>query len=139
MKKEEHIKKYGVEAYKKKLQQTLDWRREHLEEPEKAIANRHEWSHKGGKYYKHYREHQSTGIPGERNLIRNKHRSRYRKYKQIIAPESQIHHEWVGNTAKYRGMALVEREQHQYGFVDVIQILEGKITLFTEDDIKASG
>lgn len=89
-------------------------------------------------YYKHYREHQSTGIPGERNSIRNKHRSRYRKYKQIIAPDSQIHHEWIGGTAEYQGMALVEKYQHQYGFIDVIQILEGEITLFSEADIKAS-
>ena len=125
MKKVEFIERHGVEAYKKKLQQTLDWRREHLEEPKKVIANRHEWSRKGGKYYKHYREHQSTGIPGERNLVRNKHRSRYRKYKQIIAPESQIHHEWIPNTSEYNGIALVETNQHLHGFIDVIQILEG--------------
>ena len=139
MRKAEFIKKYGIKAYERAQQQWNEGSRlRRLNHPKEVIANHRKEARKGGKYYKHYREHQSTGIPGERNLIRNKHRSRYRKYKRIIAPDSQIHHQWIPNTAMYRGVALVEKYQHQYGFIDVIQILEGEITLLSEEDIKTS-
>jgi hypothetical protein len=65
-----------------------------------------------------------------------KHAHQYKPYKDSIAPDSQIHHEWVPETAEYRGVALVEAEQHMHGFVDVIEILAGKITLLTEEEIK---
>jgi hypothetical protein len=77
-----------------------------------------------------------TGLQGARNKIRLKHRNQYRPYKQIIAPDSQIHHEWIPKTAEYRGLALVEANAHQYGIVDVIQILDGKITLLTEEQVR---
>ena len=67
------------------------------------------------------------------------HGNLWRKYKNIIAPESQIHHEWIPGTANYRGVALVEADQHMHGIVDVIEILEGKITLLTEDKVKEKG
>ena len=34
---------------------------------------------------------------------------------------------------------VVEKDQHIHGFIDVIQILEGEITLFTEEEIKNRG
>jgi hypothetical protein len=60
----------------------------------------------------------------------------WRPYKNIIAPGSQLHHNWIPGTADYTGLALVEADQHMRGFIEVIQILEGKITLFTEKEIR---
>lgn len=77
-----------------------------------------------------------TGIQGDKNKIRMKHAHQYKPYKMIIALESQIHHEWVPDTPEYRGVALVEKDQHMHGFVDVIEILDGKITLLTEEEVK---
>lgn len=156
MRQEEYIKRYGEGAYEKKLQQRRDWYKEHSEQkgetdrlwrlnhPEEVKATNQtknqvtnpEINRKGGKYYEKMRKYFSTGIPYERALIRTRHANRYRSYKNIIAPESQIHHEWIPNTSNYRGMALVEKEQHMHGFVDVIQILEGEITLLTEEEIR---
>ena len=109
-----------------------------LKHPEKVKANNHEICHKGGKYYEKRLKYDSTGIRHERNLVRSKHKQRYRPYKKIIDPRglTQIHHQWQPETADYTGVALVEKDQHQYGFIDVIQILEGKITLLTEAEIQ---
>ena len=104
--------------------------------PKKAIAYQHDANRKGGKYYERQQRYERTGIPGKRNKIRVNHRNHYRPFKQIIAPESQIHHEWIPDTADYRGVALVEADQHMHGFIDVIQILEGEITIFTEAEIR---
>ena len=109
------------------------WREAH---PEEVKAKCQETSRKGGKYYEKRLKYNTTGLPHERNLVRGKHNRRYRPYKQIIAPDSELHHEWIPNTANYRGVALVEKEPHQYGIIDVIQILEGEIRLFTEAEIK---
>ena len=89
----------------------------------------------GGKWYKHKLEYDRTGLRGQRNHIRERHRRQYKQYKQIIAPDSQLHHEWIPETAEYRGLALVEAKAHQYGIIDVILILDGKITLLTEEEI----
>ena len=107
-----------------------------LKHPEKVKANNHEMCHKGGKYYEQRLKYDSAGIRHERNLVRSKHKQRYRPYKKIIAPDSVLHHEWLPNTANYQGVALVEKDQHQHGFIDVIQILEGEITLLTEEEIQ---
>lgn len=162
MKKEEFVRKYGEAVYKKKLQQKRDWFLLHHEEenaktrewnekhPEEAKQSKQLWrsnhpdkvkkshqerSRKGGKYYGEKREYERTGIQGERNVIRSKHGKKYRPYKKITAPGSQLHHQWVPGTADYRGVALVEADQHMHGFIDVIQILEGEITLLTEAEI----
>lgn len=151
MKKEEFIRRRGEVAYERYLQQGRDsharLRKGHQEEantqtqawreanPERVKASNHEGSRKGGKYYEHTLEYNKTGIRGERNKLRRKHRGQYIPFKQIIAPESQIHHEWIPGTAEYTGVALVEKDQHMHGFVDVIKILDGKITLFTEREI----
>lgn len=137
----------GEETYQKLLQQNQEWRERN---PEKAKEIRREWRRnnlkrakrtdqerhcKGGKYYEQTREYDRTGLRHERNLVRGKHQFRYRPFKQLIAPNSQIHHEWIPGTADYIGVALVETNQHQHGFIDVIQILEGEITLLTESEI----
>lgn len=147
MKKKEFIRRYGEEAYDKKLEQNKNWNREHsvkagesnrqwrIDNPEKIKAHNME-RYKGGKYYEKCREYYKTGIPYERKLVRNKHLRWWTPYKQIIAPGSQIHHEWISETADYRGVALVEQDQHLHGFIDVIQILEGEITLLREEEIR---
>lgn len=151
MKKEEIIKRYGEGEYNRQLEQKRAYREAHREEanarnkkyaeehPEQVIATSQEQNRKGGKYYDKTLEDNRTGLRGDRNKIRLKHRNQYRPFKNIIAPESQIHHEWVPDTSEYRGVALVEAEAHQYGIVDVIEILDGKITLLTEDEIKKKG
>lgn len=146
MKKEEYILKYGQAAYKKRLEQSQTWRTNNPEQvkielqewrganPEKVKATHHE-NLKGGKYYKKMRLYEMTGLRHARSLIRRKHQKKWTPFKQIIAPESQIHHEWIPETANFRGVALVEADQHMHGFIDVIQILEGEITLLTEAEI----
>jgi hypothetical protein len=137
MNKEERIKRYGEEAYEKKLEQNRErnekWQEEH---PEEVIANNQEIHRRGGKYYDKHLKDNRTGLRGDRNRIRKKHAKQYKPYKDIIAPDSQIHHEWVPRTSEYTGMALVEKDAHMHGFVDVIEILDGKITLLTEEEVK---
>lgn len=133
MNKEERIKRYGKEADEKMEQQARDW---HANNPEKVVACNREISHKGGKWYEQHLKYNTSGIQGERHVIRKKHGHRYHPYKKIIAPESQIHHEWTRETANYTGVALVEKDQHMHGFIDVIQILEGEITLLSEEEIR---
>ena len=151
MKKEEYIRRYGIKAYAKMQQQKREWEKKHPEKgreksrlwkqknPEKVIATSQDRGRKGGKYYEHTMKYMMSGLPHERNLVRMHHRYLYRPYKQVIAPDSQIHHQWVPGTANYTGVALVEKDQHMHGFIDVIQILEGEITLLSEEDIRKGG
>ena len=144
MNKEEYTESRGEEAYEKMLHQITDWRAQHPKEIsvanrkwreanlDEVLLNNQETCRKGGKYYKHVLEYRRTGLQGKRNKIRHKHGHRYRQFKRIIAPNSQIHHEWIPGTAEYTGVALVETNPHRYGVIDVIQILEGAITLLTE-------
>jgi cell division inhibitor SulA len=72
-----------------------------------------------------------------KNRVREKDAIFYRRFKNIIAPTSQLHHEWANNgTAEYTGVALVEADQHVHGFVDVIHVLRGGIILFTEASLQ---
>ena len=161
MNKEEYIKRYGKVAYEKHLQQSRDWYAAHPAQkkaadtrwyaahseqkkaavacwvaanPEKVLANNQEHSCKGGKYYEKWLEYLRTGLQAERNKIRAKHRRQYQAIKQAT-PNSVLHHEWIPGTAKYRGLALVEKVPHQNGIIKPILILEGEITLFTEKKI----
>lgn len=136
MKKEETIKRRGEAAYGKLQQQSRDWLLNH---PKEVKARQHERDRKGGRYYGSRTAYNSTGLPHDRNLVRQKHGNLYRPYKRIIAPESQLHHEWIPGTANFRGVALVEKDQHQHGYIDVIQILEGEITLLTEEEVRRGG
>lgn len=133
MNKEEFISRYGEEGYEKMLEQTRVWQKEH---PEELKLRSQKQCRKDGEYYDKKVEYNRTGLQGERNKIRKKHAYQYRSFKMIIAPDSQLHHEWIQKTAEYRGVALVEKDPHQYGIIDVIQILDGNITLLTEKDIK---
>ena len=133
MKKEEFIKKYGEAAYSRKLACGRSWADSH---PEQRQANSQESSRKSGRNYEKKVRYDYTGLQGERNCVRRGHRKRWQLYKQIIAPDSQLHHEWVPRTAEYNGLALVEKDQHQHGAIDVIEILDGEITVFTEQELQ---
>ena len=157
MKKEECIARYGEAEYARRLEQrrayykahkeednarNKKYREEHKEEEEyqeKVKARNQEQNRKGGKYYDKMLEDDRTGLRGARKKIRMKHAHYYKPYKAIIAPDSQLHHEWVPDTSEYRGVALVEADQHMHGFVDVIEILDGKITLLTEEEVRNGG
>ena len=135
MKKEEFIAKYGIAAYGNIQVHSKGWNDAH---PEEVVAFCAEQCHKGGKYHIQQQEYIQNGISGEKHSIRNKHRKMWRRFKNIIAPGSQIHHEWLNDgTPNYRGVALVEADQHMDGDIDVIHILEGNITLFTEAEIRS--
>ena len=147
MKKEEIIKRYGKAAYEKMLQQTRDWNKQHINEkkviakkwrecnPDKVKAHNQEGNRKGGKYYEKQLEYKTIGFQGERNHIRATHNYQYRAIKQAT-PNSVLHDEWIPGTAKYRGLALVEKVPHQNGIIKVIKVLEGQITAFTEKEIR---
>lgn len=140
MKKEERIERYGEAAWEKHLQQGRDWKAQWRKaNPDKVKTNNQEIHRKGGKYYEKKRIYDTTGLQGERHRIRVKHGSQYRLFKQIIAPDSEIQHEWLPGTANYRGVALVEEDPHRHGIIKVIKILEGEITLFTEKEIAKGG
>lgn len=148
MNKTEFIKKYGEAAYDKHQEVSNRWKaankkRERatgkqwrLLHPEKVKQVNKETSRKGGKYYEQHKQYKKTGLQYEKLLVRQKHQRIWTPFKRIIAPDSILHHEWLPDTPDYRGVALVEKDQHQHGFIDVIQILEGEITLLTEADIR---
>lgn len=134
--KEEYIKEYGEAAYRaleKMRDATRKWNENH---PNKVQEASHEGSRRGGKYYKRVLKYSHTGLQGERNKIRYKHGRKWRDYKNIVAPGSQLHHAWRPGTSEYSGLALVEADQHRHGIIDVIQVLDGEITLFTEEEIR---
>ena len=136
MKKEEFIERHGKAAYEKRLAQIRAWREA---PPEKLEEIRRQQARKGGKRYEKTLEYDHTGLQGEKRRVRTNHGTKYRPYKDIIAPDSQIHHQWVPGTSDYDGVALVEKDQHMRGFVDVIRILEGDITVFTEEELRNHG
>lgn len=133
MRKKEFIKRYGKAAYEDLERRIEKWRREN---PTKLKEHGWAQNRKGGARYEKKKVYNRTGIPGARQKIRLRHGGKFHKFKKIIAPDSQIHHQWRQGSAKYDGVALVERDQHMRGFVNVIQILEGEITLFTEKEIR---
>jgi hypothetical protein len=133
MKKEEYIKRYGKAAYEKL--------REHGQagnkaNPEKFAEHKHELSRKGGRYYQKALMRNRMGLRGARRGIPRTHQNKYRPYKKIISQDSQLHHQWIPETSKYTGVALVEADQRMHGFIDVIESSKGNITMFTEKEIR---
>lgn len=144
------IAKHGEEAYEDKKRRSREkywkdpkanneacrkWREEN---PDEVRANGKQQCNKGGKYYEKCKEYNNTGLRNERNRVRSEHQNLYRPFKKMIAPNSQIHHGWIPETANYTGVALVEANQHMHGIIDVIKILEGEIILFTEAEVSAA-
>lgn len=139
MKKKDFIKKYGKKAYLKQQEQTKDWQSANPSRLQAASKRQNlKRQRKDGEDYEKAIIYQMNGIPHAKGLIRRKHGYQWWQFKQIIAPESQIHHQWLLGTADYRGVALVEADSHMHGFIDVIQILEGEITLLTEAEIRGA-
>ena len=149
--KEEFIERHGEEAYDKHLEQK---RQEYKAKPDKVKAWVRQWQEanpgkmeeyvhsqcrKGGKGYEKKLKYEHTGLLGERNKIRSKHARMWRQYKSIIAPGSQLHHQWRPGTSEYSGLALVEADPHMHGIIDVIRILDGEITVFTEKELRERG
>ena len=152
MNKEEFIRKYGEEAYEAKVRRRREsrksrqgyknelagsaiWWSKNLEKIEEYAKGR---NRPGGIYYDEILRKNKEGLRHERAKRRGRDGHKYREYKQIIDPEglSQVHHSWYRGSAECSGIALVEKSQHQHGYIDVIQILEGEITLFTEAEIR---
>lgn len=161
--KDDYLAKFGQEAYDNHLARRREWganleggeaqrsqdRRDANPEqsreydrawrdrnPQKVIEKGRKVSRKGGAYYEKKQKYKQTGLSGEREHVRMRHGYYWRPYKNLIAQGSQLHHEWIEGTAEYTGMALVETDQHMHGIIDVIEILEGKITLLTEKEIR---
>jgi len=133
MKKREYIKLYGKGAYEKMKRQSGEWKKRN---PLRAREADHDRNRKGGKHYGTKLNYQLTGLSGEKHKVRRKHGALYRPFKKIIAPLSQLHHQWRFGSAGYDCVALVEKNQHMHGVIDVIEVLEGEITLFTEKAIR---
>lgn len=132
--KDEFIAKYSEEAYKKRAaEKSRQWRKAY---PEKAKEYNHELSRKEGKYYLKALKYDHTGLRGERGRIRRNHQYMWRQYKNVIAPKSQLHHQWIPGSAQYAGVALVEKDQHMHGRIKVIKILDGEITVFSEKELQ---
>lgn len=141
MKKKEFIKRYGQSKYEEMLKQRRgrtrnsylgkqkEWRDANPEviKFHHAAANR-----KGGMHYEKRLRENREGLQGDRGRIRRIDGNRFRRYKPFFAKQSQLHHEWIPGTAKYRGIALVEQEQHMRSIIDVFMVLEGEITVFNE-------
>lgn len=130
------IKKQREVSAEKKRERDRKYRQNH---PQRSKINDGERNRKGGKYYERRRKYESTGLQGERHRIRTRHAKKWRQYKRIVALDSQIHHAWQQGTAKYTGVALVETDQHRHGIIDVIQILDGEITVFSERELIERG
>lgn len=152
MKKDEFIAKYGEEAYKKQLAKNClraaEWHQAHQEEhnaskrdwrnahPEEVKARNREICRKGGKYYDKMLKYKQTDLQRKKNKIRKNHNLEFREIKDTLAEEVELHHEWIGDTAEYRGVGFVEKVAHQHGYIDVILLLDGEITLFTGEEVK---
>jgi hypothetical protein len=133
MKKREYIKRYGKSAYSNRLAKVNEWNKQH---PIEVKAGHNARQRRNGKFYAKKLVYDRTGLRGERNIVRMRHQRKWRSYKRIVAPDSQLHHSWRPGSADYDGVALVEVDAHRHGIIDVIKILEGKITLFTEQAIR---
>ena len=133
MKKDEFIARYSEVKYQRMPARVKAWNRahpekvrahqvkrreEHREEltayskrykeehPEERAIMHSEQCRKNGKRYRKTQIYNHTGLQGERNKIRYKHAIQWRKYKEVIAPKSQCHHQWCPQSASYTGLAL---------------------------------
>jgi exonuclease VII large subunit len=132
MNKNVFIERWGEEAYEKRMKTSRDWRQAHPENTEKWHKQIRDWQQANPTRVKrlardNYRKHrqeildsQSSGNEGLRNSIRAKYGKLWRKYKRFVASETRLHYKWVSTTANYKCIALVEKDQSQYLFEDVI-------------------
>lgn len=129
MNKEERIRRYGKKNYEMELEKHRLWSRKNF----KTVKYHHdEANRKGGLHYKQKLKQNSEGLQGDRGRLRRIDGHSFRKYKRFFAQESQLHHQWIRGTANHTGIALVERDQHMHGYIDVLLIFNGEITVFDE-------
>ena len=135
MKKDGRIKQWGAEAYKRELALSKIWKKKNPEKTKRYAAER---NRVGGKHYLEARRKNMEGLRHERAKRRSRDAKKYHLYKKVIDPTglTQVHHSWYSNSVECEGLALVEKDQHQHGYIKVIQILEGEITLFTEEFLR---
>ena len=86
-------------------------------------------SRKDGKYYAKRLMYEKTGLQKEKRKIRHNHSRKWQKYKGNWLTETEIHHEWIHETADYNGIAIVDKSEHRHNIINPIEILEGNITL----------
>lgn len=166
MKKEEYIKKYGVEKwleyiayqrdyYTKNIEKVREKNREYQREyqrkyyaenkekvKERCREHIREYQHKyyadieiRGRVHEYMKKYcgslsDHNSIPYRKSLIRQRDHHRFFSIKQFFQNlQTDIHHEWIPNTADYTFIALVERDKHRYNIIDPIVILEKKVVL----------
>jgi len=135
MKKTETIRRRGLKAYERDLSLSKIWARSNPERTREYARRR---NRPGGKYYMSVLRKNTEGLRHERANRRGRDGAKYRHFKKFIDPlgQTQVHHSWYVASAECEGVALVEKNQHQHGFIDVIEILEGEITVFTEQELR---
>jgi hypothetical protein len=149
MKKEEFIKRWGVEAYERRMKQSRDWRDAHPENYEKWRKQIADWRYFNFKKVREYAQ-KTKHKYRVRNVIRAKHSKIYQKYRHIIAQGTRLCYLWIPKTDEYKCIALVETDQLQYPFKDVINkasFRKGKyhrflmrkrsVPTFTEEELQA--
>jgi hypothetical protein len=136
MKKEEFIRKKGTAAWEAQLAKSrrtqlrnrVNKAREAQEEFQKLHYSEQQeilrdmWKKREGHYSR-------SGLPQNITAARNKIRQAHcAKWPSDVLDH---HHEWIEDTAEYTGVALVEREAHRHGIINVVTLLEGVITNFS--------
>jgi len=132
MKKEEYILKYGHEAWEARLSKARRTRImnkvdkglkvKKINYIEQQELMRNQWIEDNGTKC---RSRLSGDVLIARQKIRHAHYVKWRG-----GADLDIHHEWIGDTAGYKGVALVERAAHKRGNINVVILLEGVITEF---------
>lgn len=136
MKKEAYIRKYGIAEWEARLAKSQRTRvnnrinkaheiqdeLQKLDPSEQQEILREMWKSDNGNKL---RSRLPENIIVDRNKIRQAHNAKWGRSKNL-----DCHHEWIGDTAEYTGAALVEREAHRHGRINVVVILKGAITEF---------
>lgn len=123
----EFIKRWGIEVYKKLVEEASGWS---LANPEKVKDYQREYGKKGDNFYCKKLICDYEGLSRTRGRIFHKYGSLWKKYKSFVALRTRLHYEWIPDIDECKCIALVERDQTQYSFKDIINIpviYKGKI------------
>ena len=101
----------------------------HRERVTARLNSRKQRMHKGGTHYEKEKEYNRTGLRGERHRIRCIHRKAYRLFKKFFGIDTNIHHEWIPGTAKYRSICVLEVEDHKD------KMFENPVLFFTNNQL----
>jgi hypothetical protein len=133
MKKDEFVERYGIVAYESQMKRVRDWRADHPENTENWYKQIRDWhvAHPRKTIKQTEKEDNSyfrklicdfVGLGRMRKRVTGKYGYIWRKYIRIIAPLSRLYYLWLPETDNCKCIALVERNQRQYAFKDVIHI-----------------